>query len=194
VLLRRVYVLFFIEIDTPRVYLSGVTASPVGQWVMKQARNLSIVLSERSRAVKFLVRDRDTKFSASKEANWPQLANNGPVRIVVPLLVLEQLDRLKYSANQKTGERAKGVIGELSRLLDERGGVPADIPKRGTIEVFIDEPGHVCMASEDAEIVEVAGQLTGLLSKPARLVTGDLGMRLRAGALGVEVVALPDGW
>jgi len=129
-----------------------------------------------------------------KEANWPQLANNGPVRIVVPLLVLEQLDRLKYSANQKTGERAKGVIGELSRLLDERGGVPADIPKRGTIEVFIDEPGHVRMASEDAEIVEVAGQLTGLLSKPARLVTGDLGMRLRAGALGVEVVALPDGW
>jgi hypothetical protein len=65
VLLRRYYVLFFIEIDTRRVYLSGVTANPVGEWVMKQARNLSIVLSERSRAGKFLVRDRDTKFTAS---------------------------------------------------------------------------------------------------------------------------------
>jgi hypothetical protein len=65
VLLRRVYVLFFIEIDTRRIYLSGVTTNPVGEWVTQQARNLSIVLSERSRTVKFLIRDRSTKFSAS---------------------------------------------------------------------------------------------------------------------------------
>jgi rRNA-processing protein FCF1 len=133
-------------------------------------------------------------YTSFREASWPQLADNDLARVVVPLLVVEQLDRLKYATNQKIAERARGVIRELSRLLDERGEKPAEIPKRGTIEVFIDEPGHVRMASEDAEIVEVARQLTGLLPKPARLVTGDLGMRLRAGALGVEVVALPDGW
>jgi putative transposase len=65
VLLRRLYVLFFIDLDTRRVHLSGVTANPTGQWVTQQARNLSFVLAERSRPVKFLIRDRDTKFTAS---------------------------------------------------------------------------------------------------------------------------------
>ena len=65
VLLRRLYVLFFIEIDTRRIYLSGVTANPVGEWVTQQARNLSFVTDRRSRAAKFLIRDRDTKFTAS---------------------------------------------------------------------------------------------------------------------------------
>jgi hypothetical protein len=65
VLLRRLYVLFFIEVDTRWIYLSGVTANPVGEWVTQQARNLSWHLAERSRVVKFLIRDRDTKFSAS---------------------------------------------------------------------------------------------------------------------------------
>jgi transposase InsO family protein len=65
VFLRRLYVFFFIELDTRRVFVSGATAHPTGAWVVQQARNLSYEITERAQPVKFLIRDRDTKFTAS---------------------------------------------------------------------------------------------------------------------------------
>jgi putative transposase len=78
VLLRRLYVLFFIEIDTRRVYVTGVTASPTGAWVAQQARNLTMVLAERPRPVRLLVRDRDAKFSA----NFDEVFRSEGIRII----------------------------------------------------------------------------------------------------------------
>jgi putative transposase len=52
-------VLFFIELDTRRVHLAGVTANPAGAWVAQQARNL---LLPGERRVRFVLRDRDAKF------------------------------------------------------------------------------------------------------------------------------------
>jgi putative transposase len=63
--LRRLYVLFFIELDTRRVHLGGVTANPGGGWVAQQARNLLLALGEQGRRVRFLLHDRDAKFSRS---------------------------------------------------------------------------------------------------------------------------------
>ena len=53
--------LFFIELDTRRVHLAGVTANPAGTWVAQQARNLLLELGER-RQVRFVLHDRDAKF------------------------------------------------------------------------------------------------------------------------------------
>jgi putative transposase len=68
VLLRRLYVLFFIHHDIRLVRIAGVTAKPATDWVTQHARNISMALADQVAAVKFLVRDRDTKFTVSFDA------------------------------------------------------------------------------------------------------------------------------
>ncbi len=61
--LQRPYVPFFIELGSRRVHLGGCTANPSGGWVAQQARQLSWTLSLRSSPARFLIRDRDSKFT-----------------------------------------------------------------------------------------------------------------------------------
>ena len=68
VLLRRLYVLFFVEPESRVVGLAGVTANPASAWVTQQARNVCFELVERSTPIKFLIGDRDAKFACSFDA------------------------------------------------------------------------------------------------------------------------------
>ncbi len=65
VVLRRYYVLFVIEIERRVVHVLGVTANPNGPWVTQVARNFTSELDDARRRLRFLIRDRDTKFTAS---------------------------------------------------------------------------------------------------------------------------------
>ena len=61
--LQRLYVLFFIELGSRRVHVAGCTAHPDDAWVTQQARQVSWALASDQQPVRFLIRDRDRKFT-----------------------------------------------------------------------------------------------------------------------------------
>ena len=64
VLFRRLYALVFIELATRQVHLAGITANPTGEWATPQARNIVETFVERPEPIRFLIHDRDSKFTA----------------------------------------------------------------------------------------------------------------------------------
>jgi transposase InsO family protein len=66
--LQRLYVLFFIELRSRRVHPAGCTANPTGAWVTQQARQFAWTLQEQPSRFRYLIRDRDGKFTRSFDA------------------------------------------------------------------------------------------------------------------------------
>jgi hypothetical protein len=77
--LRTLYVLVFIELGSRRIHLSASTAHPDSAWVTQQARNLALDLDARASPVRFLIRDRDAKFSRS----FDEVVRSEGARVIV---------------------------------------------------------------------------------------------------------------
>lgn len=126
-----------------------------------------------------------------------------PVRLIVPMAIVDELDRLKESGNKHVRWRATYTLAVLDRVLqspstpailsDEdfsalnEGGIPRG---RVTIEVMFDPPGHARLPITDDEIVSRAFAAQNRRGRDATLVTYDTGQATRARHAGLHVVKL----
>jgi len=102
VFLRRLYVLFFIEHGTWQVHLVGITAHPTGERVTQQARNPLMNLDDRVDGFKFLIHDRDAKFTAAFDAVFTAV---GARIIKTPVRAGERLCRTLGAHSTGRGHR-----------------------------------------------------------------------------------------
>ncbi|MFD8477547.1 PIN domain-containing protein [Streptomyces globisporus] len=100
----------------------------------------------------------------------------GRARVAVPMVVVDELDRLKESrVSPHARWRARAGLAVLDRLLTG----PAKLGFT-EVEVLPDSPGHVRLPDEDDEIVDRTLALRTMAAGPVTLVTYDTGMALRA--------------
>ncbi len=158
VLLQRLYVLFVMEIETRAVLVLGVTAYPTGAWTAQQARNLLMDLGERASTLKFLIRDRDGKFTAAFDGVF---AGNGTQVIRTPI------------RSPRANSFAERFVGTLHRecldhvlILGERHlrEVPAEYTRhyngrRPHQEPPLRQPGHAVDITARIERRRVVGGL-----------------------------------
>jgi hypothetical protein len=130
-------------------------------------------------------------YEPPREVDWLTVVNAPEVRLVLPLRVIEELDEKKYTARNEIADRARRVLSQLREQLAATAGAPTTLRDRVTIEVPVDDEPRRTTLDADYEILEICKDLQAG-DQPAVLVTGDTGMHIRAVAMGLRVIKMPD--
>ncbi|MFF0028937.1 PIN domain-containing protein [Streptomyces avermitilis] len=132
------------------------------------------------------------QFRLFTDIDWTETLSCNPVRLVVPLTVLTELDDKKNSSKSSLSKRAHKVLSELNATLGASAGRPSEISDGVTIEV-IDRERASSARNADDEILAEAQYLTQILDqRNIAIVSDDTSLRLRASARRLRALTIPD--
>jgi predicted ribonuclease YlaK len=124
---------------------------------------------------------------------WPEVLDLSPVRLILPICVIDELDNKKYAGSDVMSNRANQALRVLRLYGTElRPGSAAVLKDGTTLEVFLDEPGYQRRVNLDEELLSRTTLLRRAIGRPVIIVTGDFGMQLRIDAHGLEHAEMPE--
>jgi len=127
------------------------------------------------------------------DVDWAKELGAKSVRLVVPQIVVEELDSLSFRSNPDS-DRAKKVIRSLQLLRGaELPSTPIQVRKNVDLQILPDLPGHPRRPNNDDEILARVEYLAAFVGEDhIRIVAGDYGMLLRATSRGLSCVQLRE--
>jgi rRNA-processing protein FCF1 len=126
------------------------------------------------------------------QVKWDELLGS-PVRLILPVVVLDELDDLSYRSNPAT-DRAKGVLKTLRMKLRKAPSLESafKLTERVALQLFANPVGHSPRSNRDDELLVRTEFIASFLGERVSLATGDLGMQLRASVRNVKVFLMPE--
>jgi len=125
--------------------------------------------------------------------DWKEVVGVEPVRLFLPITVVDELDELKYTGKDRVRGKARAALVKVERAVGP-GGSPGAVRGGVTIEVELSLSADRRDPDSDRSIISACVELEQLAGTPnsVSLVTGDAGMRLRAAQRDVRAVAMPE--
>ncbi|MEU4334806.1 PIN domain-containing protein [Micromonospora lupini] len=126
------------------------------------------------------------------EVEWHREINARRATVVMPLVVLDELDRIK-DRDPEFGRRAQSVLRALDRMTQDKDWLtPIPLRQNVWLQLLDEPPGHQRQQGQDDEIVRQSNYFAQLNDSRLILLTRDRGMRLRAQAAGLKSQTLPE--
>ena len=122
---------------------------------------------------------------------WDVIVGHVPVRLIVPLRVVDEIDAKKYARRSDLADRARGLLPWLEGVVANG---PGTIRENVTIEVLIDERRQMKPQDADRDVADTCHELRQFGTPDVTLVTADTGMLLRARGQGIRSVKMPAAY
>lgn len=128
------------------------------------------------------------------DSDWCSLLSVDAVRLLVPLVVLRELDQHKNRGGSVEARRARSVTRRLLQETDDGRARGSGLPGRVTVEIFQDAKSHTPHEHKDREFLDSADRLTRRPGGLVMVVSDDGGVHAASQAHGLTVVRPPEDW